>query len=168
MLSSLSVSNIFWSVILLMPSLHPLHVSVTEIEMDEKDRRLEIMMRVFIDDLETSLREKLGQPELTVLELSSEARNGLISAYLNDHFKITLDLKFQKMNYIGHEQESEAFILYIEVPAVKKWKTINIQNNIIIGTYSDQSNLVHVTVRGETKSLRLTKNKPADDLTFDF
>ena len=33
-------------------SLHPIHVSVTEIEYDEKDRALEIMMRVFVDDLE--------------------------------------------------------------------------------------------------------------------
>ena len=38
---------------------HPLHVSVTEIEMDDKDKRLEIMMRVFMDDLEVTLRRKI-------------------------------------------------------------------------------------------------------------
>jgi len=36
--------------------LHPMHVSVTEIEMDEKEKRLEIMMRVFVDDLELTER----------------------------------------------------------------------------------------------------------------
>ena len=47
--------------------LHPMHVSVTEIEFDEKDKRLEIMMRVFIDDLEVSLRNRLNKPELDLL-----------------------------------------------------------------------------------------------------
>jgi hypothetical protein len=168
MFSPLSISNIVGSLMMLMSGFHPLHVSVTEIEMDEKDKRLEIKMRVFIDDFETSLREKSGQPELIVLELSTEARNGLISDYLKDHFNVSLDSKSQKMKYIGHEQENDAFIFYIEVPSVKKWKTIHIQNNIIMGTYSDQSNLVHVTVREKTKSLRLTKDNPADNLTFDF
>lgn len=167
MLSPLSIGYIF-GFIILTSGFHPLHVSVTEIEMDEKDKRLEIMMRVFIDDFETSLREKLNQPELTVLELSTEARNSLISGYLKNHFKITLESKSQKITYLGHEQENDAFIFYMEVPNTKKWKTINIRNDIIVGTYSDQSNLIHVTVREKTKSLRLTKSNPADNLTFDF
>ena len=167
MLNSISIGYIF-GFIILTSGFHPLHVSVTEIEMDEKDKRLEIMMRVFIDDFETSLRQKLSQPELIVLELSTKDRDGLISSYLKDHFKITLDSKSQKVTFLGHEQENDAFIFYMEVPHTKKWKTINIHNDIIIRTYSDQSNLVHVTVREKTKSLRLTKNNPADNLTFDF
>ncbi len=147
---------------------HPIHVSVTEIEFDEKDKALEIMMRVFIDDLELSLRNSLNQPELDILN----PKNGvtidqLVSNYLKNHFKITLDNKPQKTTYLGHERESEAFIFYIEVSNVKKWKTITIQNDIIIATHDDQSNLVHVTVKDKIKSLRLTKNTPADKLTFD-
>jgi hypothetical protein len=148
--------------------LHPLHVSVTEIEMDEKDNRLEIMMRVFVDDFESTLRKKLNQPELDILALSTAKQDEVVSNYLKGHFKISLDSKDQKTNYIGHEQEEDAFILYIEVPHVKKWKTIQIQNDIIIDTYSDQSNLVHVTVQGKVKSLRLTKSNPMDKLTFEL
>lgn len=147
---------------------HPLHVSVTEIEMDEKDKRLEIMIRIFTDDLELSLRQKLNQPELDLLSQPEKARNEMVSDYLKDHFKITLDGKTQQTNYLGHEQEDLALIFYIEVPNVKKWKTIQIQNDIIMETHADQSNLVHVTMREKVRSLRLTKNKPTDKLTFDF
>ena len=148
--------------------LHPLHVSVTEIEMDEKDKRLEVMMRVFTDDLELTVRQKLGKPELELLSLSENARDEIVRAYLKDRFKISLDGKPQKVNYLGHEQEDLALIFYIEVPNVKKWKTIQIQNEVIMETHSDQSNLVHVTVRETVRSLRLTKNNPVDKLTFDF
>jgi hypothetical protein len=148
--------------------LHPIHVSVTEIEFDEKNQALEIMMRVFIDDFELSLQNSLSRPDLDLLNLkSSRETDALINNYLNKHFKITLDGKPQKTNYLGHERESEAFIFYIEVTNVKKWETIHIQNDIIIATHDDQSNLVHVYVKDDVKSLRLTKNTPADKLTFN-
>jgi hypothetical protein len=162
-------SIFFFSTIRLMVSfIHPIHVSVTEIEMDEKDKRLEIMMRVFTDDLELTLRQATGQRELDLLSQSESARDEVVSNYLKGHFKIALDGKSQKINYLGHEQEDAALIFYIEVPNVKKWKTIQIQNDIIMETHSDQSNLVHVTVQEKIRSLRLTKNNPVDKLTFDF
>jgi hypothetical protein len=146
--------------------LHPLHVSVTEIEMDEKDKRLEIMMRVFIDDLEVTLRENIKHPEMDILDPKGFNVDQLMEDYLKTHFKIQLDNKLQSTKYLGHELEGDAFIFYIEVNNVKKWKTIEVQNDIITETYDDQSNLVHVTAHGTVRSLRLTKNHPADKLTF--
>jgi hypothetical protein len=147
---------------------HPIHVSVTEIEFDQKDRALKIMMRVFIDDLEASLRDQLNQPELDILALKKGVTvDQLVSTYLRDHFKISLDNNVQKTNFLGHERESEAFIFYIEVTNVNSWQTIKIQNDILVSTFDDQSNLVHVTVNDKVKSLRLTKSTPADKLTFE-
>lgn len=147
---------------------HPIHISVTEITFDQKDKSLEIMMRVFIDDLELSLQKSLNQPELDILNpVNGVTTDQLAGDYLNKHFKITLDNKLQKTTYLGHELESEAFIFYIEVRDVINWKTIGVQNDIIIATHDDQSNLVHVSVNDQVKSLRLTKNTPTDKLKFD-
>jgi hypothetical protein len=149
-------------------SLHPIHVSVTEIEFDEKDQALEIIMRVFIDDLELSLRNSRNQPQLDILNpKDGMTTDELVSDYLKNHFKISLDNKAYPIHYLGHEREAEAFVFYIEVPGVQKWKTISIHNDIIMATHDDQSNLVHVYVNDKVKSLRLTRNTPADKLTFD-
>lgn len=146
---------------------HPMHVSVTEIEMDEKEKRLEIMMRVFIDDLELTLRQHFRQPELDVLEPRGQSLDELMQTYLKLRFQISLDGKSQVVKYLGHERDNEAFIFYVEVDKVKKWRSIQVQNSIITEIYDDQSNLVHVT-RGETvRSLRLTRAKPADMITFE-
>jgi hypothetical protein len=148
--------------------LHPIHVSVTEVDFDKKEQSLQIMMRVFVEDLETTLRNTLNDPELDILEpAGDQTTDRLAEAYLNEHFKISLDGKPQKMKYLGHEREADAFIFYIEVSNVKPWKTISVVNDIIMSTYSDQSNLVHVYVDDNVKSLRLTANTPADHLTFD-
>lgn len=149
-------------------AVHPLHVSVTEIQFDEKDKELEIMMRVFIDDLEKTIQTRLNQPELDIQEPGKGiTTDQLVSPYLLENFKVKLDNKDQKVKYLGLEKEGEAFIFYIQVSNVKKWKTIEVQNSIIQEMYEDQSNLVHVTVGGVVRSMRLTRSKPIDKITFD-
>jgi hypothetical protein len=166
MVTSFSILSFVHSIVFAL-MLHPLHVSVTEIEYDEKDKALEIMMRVFIDDLELTMRNRLNQPELDITEPKGVTLDQIMAPYLEEHLKIVLDKKAQKIKYLGHEKEGEAFIFFIEVSNVKKWKAIQVMNNIIMETHEDQSNLVHVAVRGKVKSLRLTKSTPADVLTFD-
>lgn len=151
----------------LMSILHPLHVSVTEIEMDHKEKRLEIMMRVFMDDLEVTLRQKYQIADLDVLNPKGKTLDQMMEEYLKLHFKISLDNKGQVMKYLGHEKEGDAFIFYIEVDKVKKWTTIQIQNDIIMEMYDDQSNIVHVTSNEIVRSLRLTTRRSIDQLTFE-
>jgi hypothetical protein len=54
----------------------------------------------------------------------------------------------------------------VEVSPVKRWKKIQVTNSIIMETYRDQSNLVHVTVQGKVKSLRLMGDESTGQLDF--
>src|SRR5690606_5731044 len=83
---------------------HPLHVSVTEIYYDEKDKALEIMMRVFMDDLELALRNRFNNPTLDVLKPSGPTLDEMMATYVAERFKVTLDNKSQKVRYLGHEE----------------------------------------------------------------
>ncbi|MEO1098652.1 MAG: DUF6702 family protein, partial [Bacteroidota bacterium] len=57
----------FFSMVLaLLSILHPLHVSVCEIEYDSNKKSLEIIQRIFLDDLESEIRLDLNQPELDI------------------------------------------------------------------------------------------------------
>lgn len=148
--------------------LHPIHVSVTDIEFDEKDKALEIMMRVFIDDLETTMRKHENKPDLDILNPKGTTLDKLMGDYIQGNFQVALDGKVQKLNYLGHERDGDVFVFYIEAANIKNWKQINVRNTVLVETFDDQSNLVHVTVRGKIKSMRLTENNPADKLSFDF
>lgn len=152
----------------LMVFLHPIHISVTEIEFDQKEKALEIMMRVFIDDLEVSLKDRFDQPDLDLFDrANADKLDELMRPYLADHFRITLDGKPARINYLGHEQEPDVFIFYIEVENVKRWEEIDVRNTIIMETYNDQSNLVNVAVGETIKSLRLTRDTPNGTLSFE-
>ncbi len=147
---------------------HPIHISVTEIEYNEKAKALQIITRIFMDDLESAVRNRIQQPELDILHppkgLTTEA---LLSDYLKDHFKIKLDGKDQKMYFLGYEEEDFAFVCYIEIENVKDFKVAEVTNTVITDLYDDQSNLVHLTYKGPIRSTRLMRDKPSDKFTFE-
>jgi hypothetical protein len=148
--------------------LHPIHISVTDIEFDEKEKSLEIMSRVFMDDLETVLRERYKMPALDVLAPKGRTLDDMMREYFSEKLKISLDRKPQRINYLGHEADGDSFVFYIEVVNVKKWKDIEVTNTLLMEKHPDQSNMVHVTVHGNIKSLRLKQDNPTDKLSFDL
>ncbi|HRG09837.1 MAG TPA: hypothetical protein PLJ08_14780 [Cyclobacteriaceae bacterium] len=147
---------------------HPIHLSVSEINYSEKDKALQITSRIFLDDLEASIRNQLNNQELDVLEPGNGLTSKqLIADYVLKHFVVKLDGKIQKLNFLGFERDDPAVICYIEIENIKKFKTIEVRNEVIMDLYDDQSNIVHVTYKGPVKSFRLLRDKPADTITFD-
>lgn len=150
-------------------TIHPIHVSVTEIAFDEREKELEIVSRIFWDDLETAIRETKKQPELNLLQPGTGiTTDQLIAEYLQSRFKISLNGKPQKIKYLGHEVEGEAILCYIQVVNVKRFETIEVSSSVITELYDDQSNLVHVTVKAIVKSLRLMRDNPSGKLSFEI
>ena len=147
---------------------HPIHLSVSEISYSEKDKALQITSRIFLDDLELSIRNQLNQPELDLLQPGpSQTTEQLISDYVLKRFSVKLDGKLQKLNFLGFEREDPAVICYIEIENVKKFSAMEVKNKIIMETHNDQSNLVHITYKEPVKSMRLTRDKSSSILTFN-
>ena len=147
---------------------HPIHISVTEIEFNEKNKALQITSRIFIDDLELSIGSKIHDENFELLSPKpGTTTDQYLREYLADHFHVKLDGKPAKINYLAHEVENPAVVCYLEIENVKKFKTIEITNDVIQETHANQSNLVHVTYKGPVKSLRLIRDKPTDVLKFE-
>jgi hypothetical protein len=148
--------------------MHPIHISVTEINYNEKSKSLQITNRVFTDELELGVRAQRKEAELDLLE----PKNGittkqLVQDYLTTHIKIKIDGKPVKLNFLGFEREDISIVSYIEIENVKKLKTIEVFNDIITEIHDDQSNLVHVTYKSPVKSTRLTRDNTTETFTFD-
>lgn len=158
---------LLYSVVFFFNILHPLHVSVTEIEHDANKNALEITMRIFLDDLESSIRNDLQKPALDITVPGPEyTTDQLLEDYLKKHFKINVNGKNIKNQYLGHEVELPVIYLYVLASNVKKVKDITIYNDMIMETYDDQANLVHVKVNSKTKSMKLAKDRKQDSLEF--
>lgn len=146
---------------------HPLHISVTEITLDEKENELEIMMRVFTDDLEAAIRNEKNNPDLSLVNPPNTTLDKIVWDYLQTRFKITANGEQLNLKYLGHEKDEDVIVFYVQVQPAKKFETISITNSIITELYDDQSNLINVTVGETTRSLRLMRNNPSGKLSFE-
>lgn len=145
---------------------HPIHVSVAEIEYDPAEKELEIMIRIFIDDLENALRLYHRQDGIDILNPGKSSADKLIAPYLQDNFVVSIDNRQQRLQYLGQEVEGQAFICYILVSDVDSWKECEVTNSILQEMFDDQSNIVHVTRNGVTKSQRLVPHNPKGKFSF--
>lgn len=153
---------------LILTALHPLHVSVTEIKFDAKDKELEITVRIFLDDLEEAIRQERKQASLDITNPGTGLTvDLLVSNYLTTRLTAKVDNKVVVIKYLGHEIEGDAIVVYAYAPNVKKLKTIDVHHTTITEVYEDQSNLVHITVGDKTRSLRLMRDTPDGKIVFE-
>ena len=146
--------------------MHPLHVSVTEINHNAADKTLEISCKLFTDDFE----KVLGQNYKTSVDLINPpdraAMEKLVSQFIRQHLVLKIDDKLVQLAYLGYERDNDAIYSYFQVenlPAVKK---IGVTNSIMYELFTDQINLMHVSVGGKRKSTKL--DYPEKETVFSF
>ncbi|UII22601.1 DUF6702 family protein [Fulvivirga ligni] len=146
---------------------HPMHVSVCEINFNQKDHSLEFTHHIFIDDLEKSFRQSFNKPYLDINNPDvGKTTDELVAAYMKKHFKVTVNGKSALPKYLGHEVENDAIYTYMELDGVKTLSSIRIFNDVLTEVYDDQVNLVHVEIGEDISSMKLTPQRKIDELKF--
>lgn len=145
---------------------HKFYVSVTEIEHNQKSQSLQIISRVFTDDLEKVLRQRYDNKIRLGKDNETPGVQKIYAKYLTQKMTISLDHKSRELNYVGREYDNDMVIFYIEVENVKDFQSIKVLNTILMDLFEEQKNLVHVENNGSTKSLILARGKEEDIIKF--
>ena len=146
---------------------HPFHVSVCDVEFNDKTKSLEISQRIFLDDLEEALRKKSGWTTLDVVNPTDKKRfDALIKEFVMENLSLEINNKSVKLSYLGHELESDAIWCYLEVTGVNNLSTIGVENSVLINTFPDQVNLVHIKKDGKIRSLKLYRDNVKGSIDY--
>lgn len=151
---------------LLSTNLHPFHVSVTEINHNQKDKTLEISCKIFTDDFEEAFTKKYKTKIDLVQPKDKPAMDKLVSDYISNHLSVKADDKSTVMNYIGFEVENEAVYVYLQVNDITSLKKAEVTCTILYDMYTDQTEIIHVIVGGNRKSMKI--DYPAKQASFQF
>lgn len=146
--------------------LHPLHVSVVEINHNSTDKTLEISCKIFTDDFEKVLVQNYKAKVDLINPPDKAAMDTLVKKYVFSHLSLSVDGKPAKFSYIGFERESEAVYSYIQVDNIVSVKKIDISNILMHDMFTDQINLMHITIEGDRKSTKL--DYPETKASFNF
>jgi len=145
-------------------SLHPIYVSVTEIEHNAKDKTLEISCKIFTGDLEAVLRKNNKIKIDLLAPADKKAMEVLVSNYIQQHLKIIVNEKPVLLSFVGYEQNEETIQSYFQVDEVKSIKSMEVQDNILYEYKSEQISIIHVIVDGKRKSMKL--NNPEERFKY--
>ena len=145
---------------------HPFFVSLTEVQHNEKAKRLEVSCKVFSNDLEAAL-EKNYRTQIDILKPGDRARiEPLIRDYLQKHFQVLVDSKPVSFQFLGYEIEEDAAWCYLEASKVNQVTRIEVKNDVLFAEHPTQTNLLHVTVKGRRQSTKL--DNPESKASFNF
>lgn len=134
---------------------HPIFVSVTEIEYNAKEKTLEVSCKIFTDDFEKTLRAAYKTHVDLLDENIKPAMNKLVNDYVQKHLRITVDGKIVALKFVGFEKIDEGIYSYYQADNITAPKKIEVTDNVLLEYNAQQMNLVHLTVGGERKSVKL-------------
>ncbi len=159
-----------WLFVTLMVSnlsfMHPVFVSVTEVEHNAKEKTLEISCKVFTDDFEKALRKTYNTPIDLVTPKNASAMQTIVGDYVSKHLAITVDDKKATLTFIGYEQIEEGIYCYFQASNISSIKKISITDNVMYDYKKEQVSVLHVTVNGKRQSTKM--NNPKDITVFEF
>ena len=155
--------------VLLMSSatLHKFYVSVTLVEYVEEKQSLQLISRLFIDDIEKLIRERYDESITLAEKDESDQIDLYIKRYLKEKFIVNINANPVDINFLGREYEDDIMVCYIEIEGVDSIQSIEIENNVFFDVFEDQQNIVRTKINGNQKSFILTKDNNKGMLNFN-
>lgn len=148
-------------------SVHEFYVSVTQVEYVKEKQSVQIITRIFIDDLEDLLRQRYDEKitlKTTEVEKSIDA---YISKYLKSKIQIIINDSPVSFTFIGKEYEDDIVYCYMEVSDIESISSFEITNQILFDAFEDQQNIVRAKINSKNKSFMLTAHNETGVLNFN-
>lgn len=134
---------------------HPIHVSTTELNYNSQDNKLEVTCTAFVDDFELALEKQYHSKADLQKPALHTAMDALVKNYLHDHLQIKNGNSTTPLNYLGFEINKEAVNIYLESDKTPTPKKVGVEVSLLHNIFTDQINIVHISVRGVRKSGKL-------------
>lgn len=145
---------------------HKYYVSVTQLEFSQKNNRIEITTRIFIDDFEKTLDDKFKEKMNLATTQENPKATEFIKKYCADKIKIIVNGKPLEVVFMGKEYQDDVVICYLKAVNSEKIKSVDFYNSILTETFSEQQNLVHSTINNIKKSFMLTVRERKASIVF--
>ncbi len=125
---------------------HPIYVSTAEIDYKTKERRIEMAVKIFSNDLQSAISAKEGnRVEIGTKQEEAAIATKYIKEYLHENFKLYSNDKELEWEYVGREldrQDDFAIWVFLKVEKVRKLKDLVLYNNILIEHQEGQKNKI--------------------------
>ena len=157
--------NYLISIIILSFTFHPVHISFTNLELDNENNEIVIMSRIFMDDIQKAT-EISQNVEIDINNLDDSTNLNPLIDYYHKRFNFYINeekinpekIKFKRYD-INQASDIAIRLFFSYKPKNDKISKIKVNNKILTDIYPDQSNLMIVKIYDTQESFRLTPDK---------
>lgn len=142
--------------------MHPYYISIYQLTYSEEAHSLQITARIFTDDLEHVL-EAQGVEKLNLgTEDENPKSDHYIETYLKQNFSVQINGTPVVYHYLGKETELDGVTwCYLEADDVERPQSMVVTNRALLELHDTQTNMIHIKVGTQKKSLLLRKGNPS-------
>ena len=156
----------FFLLISLAFTTHKYYLSLTQIEYNKDQKSLEVIINVFMDDIELAINKEYA------IDLNLTTKDELKDAdvyfhnYLTKNLTFTIDNDIVTHNYIGKEYEGDLVYFYLEIAVKENPTSLEVFNTILLTYFEQQQNIVKFKNDSKRQSKILSKNTNKALLNF--
>ncbi|WP_159018138.1 DUF6702 family protein [Algibacter sp. L3A6] len=148
-------------------SIHKYYISVTQVEYVKDKKSVQIISRVFIDDLEKALRHSYDENITLDENNDTEATNAYLEKYINTNLKLSINKQPATLQFVGKEYDGDIVRFYLEVVGIQNVKSLEVFNEMLFAVCPDQQNIVKTKINSKQKSFILTTKNNSALLNFN-
>ncbi len=143
-------------VALMSVTVHKFYVSIYQVNYAQEKKMLQITSRIFVDDLNSILKDKYNKK--TLLGETNESADDVIlmKKYLTENFILKINGQVKPVHFLSKEMEGNVLICYYNIKDVSKIKTLEIQNTVLLDFTDEQQNIVHTSIYDKKQSFLFT------------
>jgi uncharacterized protein DUF6702 len=135
-----------------LPTPHKIHVSVTNLEFSQPRQMVEIVIRVFSDDLENALSRRADRAVKIDPATAGKDRQvvELVMAYLRSNFELKNKAgRPVALSWNGIEGQPDMFWIFVKGRAQGGLEGAQLRNKIFCELFDDQVNIVNAKHQGK-------------------
>jgi hypothetical protein len=147
-------------------ALHPVHVTLTSIDLVGDSDSLKVFVRMYYDDflLDYSL-SGMTKPEDDSLADKTFPEE-LMNNYLDEKVNIIVNNKHLKGKLLSLKLEDNEISMNLLYRTEKKPKSITVRNLIMTGLYGDQANMTIIRINDFEEGVMLTPSKTEETFSL--
>jgi len=146
---------------------HKFYVSTTKVEYVKERKSIQIISKIFVEDLEQVLQERYSSRVQLDPKKETNLDQSYLLNYISQKLKFKINEKEAQLIYIGKEYDIDILNLYFEIEDVDSLESIRIENKILIDLFPEQQNIIHFSNEKNKRNLILDKNHPTGLLNFN-
>jgi hypothetical protein len=138
--------------------IHPVHVSVCNLEYSTRTRDMEIVLKVFRDDFEEIIHARFHQPFR--LDSLTDSSRTYMQVYLDAALQVHVNKKIRiGLELVSKELSEEAVWMTFRGKAPRGVQSITVNNRVLMDLFSDQTNLLIMSIDSKQKGYKLNRKQ---------